>query len=194
MNAGEAGAGARGHAAGAALGAFVGLEAGYVQFNERAGGDIEFEAPAAAVDQGAGCDGEAAFLLDDANRFARGTACGPNVLDDEDAFAGLQLEAAAEGHLAGAVALDEERADTESACHFMSNDHAAESGRNDARHGMIAENFRERAAQRFGVRRKLQHERALDIRGAVASAGELEVALADGADLFEQLENFFAFH
>ena len=194
MNAGEAGTGARGQATGAALGAFVGFVAGYVQLHEGARGDIEFEAAAAAVDQGARGDGESAFLLDHADRLARGTAGGPDVLDDEDAFTGLQLEAAAKGHLAGTVAFDEEGADSERARHFVADDHAAESRRDDARDGMISKNFRQCAAERFGVLGKLQHERTLDVRGAVASAGELEVALADGADLFENLENFVAFH
>jgi len=49
---------------------------------------------------------------------------------------------------------------------------------------MIAENFGEGAAERIGVLRELQHERALDVGAAVTAAGEFEVTLADGAYLF----------
>src|SRR5271154_2252656 len=97
----EAGAGAGGHAAGVTLRAIVGLVAGDVHFEQGAGGDVEFEASAAAVDDGAGGYRQAAFLFDYADGFAGGAACGPDVFDDEDAFTGLQLEAAAQRHLAG---------------------------------------------------------------------------------------------
>src|SRR5579864_2097641 len=125
MGAGEAGAWAGGHAAGAALGAFVGLVAGDVDFEEGPGGDVEFDGAAAAIDQGACGYRQAAFLFYDADGFARGAACGPDVLDYEDALAGRQLEAAAKGHLAGAVAFDEEGANAESARDFVSDDYAA---------------------------------------------------------------------
>ena len=46
----------------------------------------------------------------------------------------------------------------------------------------------------FGVLRVLENKRALDVSGAVASAGKLEMAGADGAYLFEEFYNFFAFH
>src|SRR5579863_2745730 len=107
LRAEEAGAGARGHAAGAAQGAIVGLVAGYVQLKEGAGGDVEFEAASAAVNDGSGGDGEAAFLFDDADGFARGAASGPDVVANQNAFAGLQFESAAQRHLSGAVAFDE---------------------------------------------------------------------------------------
>ena len=81
VGAGEAGAGAGGHAAGVALGAFVGLVAGDVHFEQGAGGDVEFDRAAAAIDERAGGYGEAAFLFDYADGFARGAACGPDIFD-----------------------------------------------------------------------------------------------------------------
>src|SRR5271163_1319952 len=170
MSAREAGAGAGGHAAGVALGAIVGLVAGDVHFEQGAGGDVEFEASAAAVDDGAGGYRQAAFLFDYADGFAGGAACGPDVFDDEDAFTGLQLEAAAQRHLAGAVAFDEERANAEGAGDFVADNQAAESGRDDAGDGVIFEAFGEGAAELFGMLRMLQDQRALDVGGAVASA------------------------
>ena len=130
----------------------------------------------------------------DADGFARGAAGGPHIFDDQNAFAGLQFEAAAQSHLTGAIAFDEERADAESAGDFVADNQAAERGRDDARHGVIFEAFGEGAAKLFGVLRVLQNERALDVGGAVASAGELEVSRADGTHLFKQLQDFVALH
>jgi hypothetical protein len=76
----------------------------------------------------------------------------------------------------------------------VSDNDATESGRNDACNGVIAENFSKSAAQRFGVLWELQHQRALDVRGAVAAARKLEVALANGAYLLEERQDVVAFH
>jgi hypothetical protein len=154
-----------------ALGAIVGLVAGDFHFEQGAGGDIELEASAAAVNDGAGGYRQGAFLFYYADGFARGAAGGPHIFDHQNAFAGLQFEAAAQGHLAGAVAFDEKRADAESARDFVSNNQATERGRDDAGDGMILETFGEGAAQLFGVLRMLQDQRALDVSGAVAPAG-----------------------
>jgi hypothetical protein len=51
---------------------------------------------------------------------------------------------------------------------------------------VVAENFGEGAAERFGVLRELQYECALNVCAAVTAAREFEVALADGAYLFEE--------
>src|SRR5580692_8684011 len=88
----EAGAGAGGHTSGVALRAIVGLVAGHFHFEQSAGSDVEFEAPAAAINDGAGRYGQAAFLFDDADGFARGATGGPDIFDHQDAFAGLHFE------------------------------------------------------------------------------------------------------
>jgi hypothetical protein len=44
------------------------------------------------------------------------------------------------------------------------------------------------------VLRELKHERALDVGAAVTAAREFEVALADGAYLLEEFQDFVAFH
>jgi len=171
MDAREAGAGARGGAPGAAKRAIVGLVAGNVHFQKRAGGDIQFEAAAAAIDEGACGDGQGAFLLDYADGFARRAAGGPDIFDYQDALAGLEFEAAAQGHLAGAVAFDEERANAEGARHFVADDDAAQRRRNHTCDREIAEKLGEGSAERVGVLRMREDERALDVGGAVASAG-----------------------
>jgi hypothetical protein len=194
MGAGETGAGTSGQAAGAAERAIVGLVAGDVQFQECAGGDVEFEAATAAVYDGSGGDGEAAFLFDDADGFARGATSGPHVFDYQNALAGFEFESTAQGHLAGAVAFDEQRANAQSASYFVADDDAAEGRRNNASDGVILEAIRERLAQLIGALGMLEDESALDVGGAVASTGKLKVAGADGAYLFEELENFVALH
>ncbi len=171
LGAREAGAGARGCAAGMALGAIVGLVAGDVHFEQGAGSDAEFEASAAAVNDGTGGYGQAAFLFYYADGFARGTAGSPDIFYHQDAFAGLQFETAAQGHLAGAITFDKQRTDTESASNFVADDQSAESRRDDAGDGVILETLGEGAAELFGVLRMLQNQRALDVCGAVASAG-----------------------
>ena len=110
LGAGEAGAGAGGHAAGATERAIVGLVTGDVQFQKRARRDIQFQATAATVNDCSGSHGEAAFLFDHAYRFAGRAARGPHVFDHQNAFAGFQFESAAQSHLAGAIAFDEKRA------------------------------------------------------------------------------------
>jgi hypothetical protein len=194
MGAGEAGAGAGGHAAGVALGAFVGLVAGDIQFDEGARWDIEFNSATAAIDQRAGSDREAAFLFDDADRFARRATRRPNVLNHEDALAGVQLEATTKRHLAGTVAFDEQCANAQRSRDFVSDDDATQGRRYDARDGVIVKNPGQSATQGFSMLRELQHQRALDVRGAVAAARKLEVALADGAYLLEERQDVVAFH
>ena len=194
MGAGEPGAGARGHAAGAALGAFVGLVTGDIQFDEGARRDIEFNSATAAIDQRAGSDREAAFLFDDADRFARRAARRPDVLNHEHALAGVQLEATPKRHLAGTVAFNEQCANAQSARDFLSDDDATQGRRYDARDSMIVKNPGQSAAQGFSMLRELQDERALEVCGAVAAARKLEVALANGAYLLEEREDVVAFH
>jgi hypothetical protein len=194
MGAGEPGAGARGHAAGAALGAFVGLVAGDIQFDEGARRDVEFNSATAAIDQRSGSDHEAAFLFDDTDRFARRAASRPNVFNHKNALAGVQLEATTKRHLAGTVAFDEQCANAQSARDFVSDNDATQSGRYDARDSMIVKNPGQSTTQGFSVLRELQHKRALDVCGAVAAARKLEMALADGAYLLEEREDVVAFH
>jgi len=182
-----AGTGACGQAAGVAERAIVGFVTGDFQFEQGARGYVQFEAAAAAINQCAGGDNQTAFFFDHANCFARGTTGGPNIFDYQDALAGLNLEAAAQGHLAGAVAFDEERTNAEGARDFVAGENSSQRGGDNAGDGKVPEKIRESAAERFRVLRMLEHQRALDVRSAVASTGKLEVAGTDCAYLFEEL-------
>jgi hypothetical protein len=194
LGAGETGAGASGDTTCAAERAIIGLVAGNVQFKERASGNVEFEPATAAVNDSSGGDGEAAFLFDDADRLACGTASGPHVFDYQNAFAGLQFESAAQCHLAGAVAFNEQRADIQRTSDFVADNDAAECGRNDAGYAVIFEALSEGVSELFGALGMLEDKSTLDVGAAVASAGKFEVAGANGAHLFEELENFVALH
>ena len=194
MGALETGTGAAGGVSGAALGTFVGLVAGNIEFEESFGRDIEFEATAATVNDGAGGNGQAAFLLHDADGFASGAAGGPDVFDDKSFFAGFEFKAAAQGHLTGTIAFDEDGANAEPASDFMADDQAAQGGRYDTGNVMVFKHGGDGAAKFFGVLRMLEHERALDVGGAVAAAGQFEMSGADGADGFEKFYDFVASH
>jgi hypothetical protein len=52
----------------------------------------------------------------------------------------------------------------------------------------------QRSAELLGVARILQDEGTLDVRATVASGGELEMPLADGAYRFQQPDHFFGSH
>lgn len=106
----------------------------------------------------------------------------------------FEFEAATQSHLARAVAFDEERADAESASDFVTGENASEGWRNNASYGMVFKQIGKSAAQLLGMLRMFENEGALDVGGAVAPAGEFKMAGADGADVFEELQNFFAFH
>jgi hypothetical protein len=96
--------------------------------------------------------------------------------------------------LAGAVSFHEKRPNVQRASDFVADDDASERGRDDAGDGVVLEDVAEGMAELFGAFRMLQNQRALEIGGAVASAGEFEVPCADSAYLFEELENFITLH
>src|SRR5580658_2604442 len=194
MGAGKSRTGARGGAADAAQRALVGFKAGDVHFEQGARGNVQFEAPAAAVDERAGGNSQAALLFDHADRFACRAARGPNVLDYQDAFARVQFKTSAQSHEAGTVAFHKQRTHAQPAGYFVTNNDATQRGGYHAGDGEIAEAVGKGAAQLFRVHGMRQDERALDIRSAMAAARKLEVALADRANAFEELENVFAFH
>jgi hypothetical protein len=124
MGAQVTGTGPNGAAAGSTKRAIVRFVAGDLHFQKSAGGNIQVESAAAAVNQRSGSNHEPSFLLHNANRFASRAAGGPNVLDDENPFSGAKLEAAAQGHLARFISFGEKRAYTESARDFVADQNA----------------------------------------------------------------------
>src|SRR5579863_3895647 len=171
MRAGVARTGACGRSTGAAERALIRLRAGDFHFEKGACGDVEFQTATAAVDNSAGGDGDAAFLFDDSDRFTGRAAGGPNVFDDEHAISRKNLEAAAEGHLPRAIALDKKGTHTKGPSDFVADDHSTERRRNNTADGKIAKVIGERGSQLFGKGRVGQHQGALDISSAMAPAG-----------------------
>src|SRR5204863_5837099 len=53
---------------------------------------------------------------------------------------------------------------------------------------------RERTTERLGMRRMLQHERALQVAAAVQPGGQLEVPLEQGAGTAKDVENVIIIH
>ena len=130
---------AKGRGAGAAEGAVGGRETFDFKLDKGLGADGEFEAAVAAVDESTGGDNAAAFFFNDANCFVGGATGGPDVFDDEDVFARVDAEAAAEGKMAAGIAFDEEGAGLgavgaggKGAGDFVADDDSAESRGDDA--------------------------------------------------------------
>jgi hypothetical protein len=177
--------------AGVAHGAAVGFEGGDVEGFEGDAGDADIDGAAATVDDGAGGEDACSGGLGDFDDFAGAAAGGDDIFDDDDGFAGLKVEAAAEAHFADHVAFGEEEAGAEGAGGFVADDEAAEGGRGDGFDGLggdAAEGLGHHAAELFGVGGVLEDEGGLEVFAAVLAAGEAEVAAEVGAGFGEEVQ------
>ena len=190
----EAAAGTQRGAPGATQRTFFRLIALDAYLQQRFSSDWQIQRPAAAVDQGAGSHNVAALLLDNADGLARRASRRPNVFDHENAFPRPKLEAATQRHAPGRAALHEDRAHPERSRHFMTQHHASQRRRRYAVHPQIVKLGGQGASQFLSVFGELQHQRALDVRIAVAAARKLEVAFADGAYIFQRSEDLVRSH
>src|SRR6185295_4508187 len=89
---------------------------------------------------------------------------------------------------------DEDRADAERARDLVADDDAAERRREDHRRPQITGALRDRAAQRLGMLRMLQHQRALQIARAVQARGQPEVSVEQRARAAIEIEEIVARH
>src|SRR5205807_1165963 len=104
-----------------------------------------------------------------------------DVVDDQDALARIQAEAAPElAALAVRRALGIDRARAELAGDLVRDDDAAGRGPRDRLHTETARGFRDRRAQPLGLLRPLQHLELLEVEGRVLAGAEEEVALEVG--------------
>ena len=76
---------------------------------------------------------------------------------------------------------------------FLANNESAHRRRNYRINSGVRKKRRQRLPQLLGKARILQDQRALDICAAVQPAGQLKVAMTDGARRLEHLQQFFAF-
>jgi hypothetical protein len=70
----------------------------------------------------------------------------------------------------------------------VADDYAAESRRKDHGRIQVGDACADRTAERFGVLRVLQHQRTLEIPGAVQAGRQAEVAVEQGAGFPEEIE------
>ena len=149
--------------------------------------------PRAPVDDRCGADDLRAGGSGHLHRLARRAAGRHDVLDDENPIGVRQREAAPE-HQRAFLALREDCADAERAADFLSDDDAAERGRQHDGRAEVARPLGEGAAERLRVGRMLQHERALQVAGAVKPGRQAEVAFEQRARAAEQIEQLVSCH
>ena len=106
---------------------------------------------------------------------------------------GLKREATPQRQPA-VLPLGEDRAHAERARHLVADDDAAERRREHDRRAVALERGAERFTERRRVARVLEHERALQVPGAVQTRRQTEVAFEQGAGLAEQMQELVVGH
>src|SRR5229473_4402084 len=189
-----------GGAAVAAQRAIFDLVTGYRQIQQGAGFHGKFDFAATAIDQRSGSHHAPASFLNHLNRLLRGAAGGPYVFNHQNVLIGAQRKSAAQTHDSGGIAFGKNSGNAAAAAalwlgqgarDFLADDDAAERRRHHRFDGGVRKKRSQRAAQFFRRTRILQDKRALYVRPAVQAAGELEMAVPDGAGGLEQAQQFF---
>ena len=144
---------------------------------------------AAAIDDRTGPDHDRARGPRHVHRLSRRAAGRDDVFDDEDPFTGVEREPAPQRQRA-VLALREDRADAESAADFLADHDPAERGRQHRLRAERSDDRAKRGAERLGLAWMLQHERALQIAGAVQSGRQTEVPFEKSAGLSKNCQNF----
>jgi hypothetical protein len=122
--------------------------------------------------------------------FLNPPAAGNHVFDYDESVGRGNFEAAPEHESAGIVFFSEDMGQLEGPGDFVSDDQAAESGRNDASSGDATEFFGEQCADfgcNIGV---LEQERALEKLAAMQAGTEHKMAIEQCFGLAEEGENF----
>jgi hypothetical protein len=126
----------------------------------------------------------------DFNRLPRRSSGGHDVFDDKHLLAGREGESSTQSQRA-LLALGKDRAHAEGTPDFVSDNDAAESRREDnLRPEAAYVPGKERTAP-FGLLRVLEDERTLQVAGAVEPRCQAEMALEEGADPSEQVQDCF---
>ena len=150
-------------------------------------------AAATPVDDGAGRQNLGARRAQRFDHFTRAAAGGDHILHHCGPFSGSHRESSPQRHLLGGrVPLGENEARAHRPGYLVADDQAPQGGRDDQVRGaghQRAQEVRQHPAQLDGCRGMLQHQRALEVLGAVQSAGEPEMALEVGAGGSEQLQD-----
>ena len=148
---------------------------------------------AAAIDDGAGSQHPAAGRAQNLDDVGGAAAGGDHVFHHHRRLAGRHGESPAQRHLSGGgIAFGEEKARSERARHLVADDEAAQGGGGDQvdfSGRQRAEFLGQQPPEPFRGGRMLQHQRALQVLGAVQAAGEAEVAFEVCAGGPEQLQD-----
>src|SRR5262249_43830892 len=112
---------------------------------------------------------------------------------DHSGLAGLDLESAAQDHFARCVSFGENESRSQGTCDLVPDDQAADrGGRHDANIQSVVETAefgRQKLSKSFGVLGMLQNERALQVLGAMQTAGQPEMAAQVSSGLIKRSEN-----
>ena len=177
-----------------ALGGFPGHR---LDVEEREGGVVEPGLAAGAVDEDEDGGDLCAGGLDDVDGLLDAAAAGDDVLGDDVALAGEELEAA-HGEGALGVFLGEDALRAQGLGHLVAHEDAAEGGGDDAVHGadvgLCLHAAHELGAEGLGVARPAQDLGALEIAVGMELGAELEMALKQRLRLFENGKHFIVCH
>lgn len=132
-------------------------------------------------------------LANDIESFLDAAAFGDDVFDDEDFFAGRNLEAAAKGEFAFLL-FDEDEANAELAGDFLAEHEAAHGRRNDGSSAEVANFGGEFSAEFFDDGHLLEGEGALEKLAAMKATAKDEMAFEQSAGVAEDLENVLSGH
>ena len=152
----------------------------HIKRNQSRSGNAQVGTPTAAIDNRTGREYRGSKLFQDANHFTGAPTGSHNILHHGGAYARFDRKPAAQCHPARSVAFREYERCPQRARDFMADDQAAERGSDNqtdaARGRQSLESRREPAAQFFSVRWMLQHQRRLQIFGAVQPAGQAKMS------------------
>jgi hypothetical protein len=158
------------------------------QSRQRVKGDAEIARAAAPIDDRDRADGPGVGRTRNGNGLARRPACRDDVFDNEHALALVEREPPPERE--GAVLpFREYRTHAQGPGYLVTDDEATERRRQDNLRIERPRRLRQGLAQPGGVPGILQHERALQISGAVQPRRELEMPLEERAARPEQRQN-----
>ncbi len=176
--------------AGEGFGDGVGGVGGEAQFEERHGGDLEASGAGAAVHEHRDAGGGAARLFHDFEALEDTAAAGDDVLDDEDALAGREGEAAAH-HEYIVFLFGEDVADLGLACDFLADHETAHRGREDRveLESEAAHLGDKQLGEAFHGVHALAHLGALEVVAAVQAGAEHEMTLEQSPGVLENAEN-----
>jgi hypothetical protein len=158
----------------------VGLVGRQVHLKEHLKRDVEARATGAAIHDRRDPHDPATGGGRHLHRLTRRAARREDILDDQDAILFREHEPASQ-HERAILPFREDSAHAERACDFMADDDATKSRREDDGRAPFENLGDKLAAERLGMDRMLQDERALEIARAVQPGRQAKVPLEQGA-------------